>query len=141
MAKYDQHFSEESFWEKLKKHAAKAGKKVVYTALLAYYALENPATPLKAKITIYSALGYLILPVDLVPDFIPVAGFGDDLAALLLAIGQVASYINKDVRAKALKKMEDWFGTISADDNDIADVENEVLEVKKGINEAAVSKE
>ncbi|ULL17234.1 DUF1232 domain-containing protein [Paenibacillus sp. H1-7] len=141
MEKYDQHFSEESFWEKLKKHAAKAGKKVVYTALLAYYALENPATPLKAKITIYSALGYLILPVDLVPDFIPVAGFGDDLAALLLAIGQVASYINKDVRAKALKKMEDWFGTISADDNDIADVENEVLEVKKGINEAAASKE
>ncbi|MFE5324699.1 YkvA family protein [Paenibacillus sp. NPDC056579] len=141
MEKYDQHFSEESFWEKLKKHAAKAGKKVVYTALLAFYALENPETPIKAKITIYSALGYLILPVDLVPDFIPVAGFGDDLAALLLAIGQVAAYINKDVREKALKKMEDWFGSISADDTDINDVEKEMSQVKNGINEAAVGKE
>ncbi|WP_281890429.1 YkvA family protein [Paenibacillus sp. YYML68] len=141
MDKYDQHYSAPSFWDKLKKHAGQAGKKVVYTALLAYYALENPKTPTKAKLTIYSALGYLILPIDLVPDFIPVVGFGDDLAALLLAVGQVATYINDEVRTNARNKMQDWFGTVSVDDRDIIEVEAEVVEsARKSGDEAAAGK-
>lgn len=132
---YKKFFSDDSFWDKLMKNAAKAGKKVVYTALLAYYAIQNPKVPLKAKATIIAALGYLILPVDLVPDFIPIAGYGDDLAALLYAIGSVAFLINDEIKNKAKKKMEDWFGPILTDDADIIDVEASIVEVEKNIDD------
>ncbi|RAV19707.1 YkvA family protein [Paenibacillus contaminans] len=139
MSNYESNYSEGSFWEKLKKHAIEAGKKVVYSALLGYYAVQNPGVPLKAKSVIYGALGYLILPIDLVPDLIPVIGYGDDLSALLLALGTVAVYINKDVKRNALNKMEDWFGQFDQRDKDIIDVDAKIIEVEKGIGEAAAS--
>jgi len=134
---YKSHYSEGSFWEKLKKHAANAGKKVVYAALLAFYSLQNPDIPLKAKATIYGALGYLILPIDLVPDMLPVVGYGDDLAALLYAIGSVAIYLNKEVKENALRKMEEWFGPVRIEDQDIIEVEATIVEVEKGLDETA----
>ena len=39
---------------------------------------------------IYGALAYFVLPVDAVPDAIPVAGFTDDLGALAAALGTVS---------------------------------------------------
>ncbi|TLS50762.1 DUF1232 domain-containing protein [Paenibacillus antri] len=134
---YKKHYSEESFWEKLKKHAMNAGKKAVYAALLSYYAVQNPSVPFKAKMTIYGALGYLILPVDLVPDFLPAVGYGDDLAALLYAVGTIATYLNKEVKENALGKMAEWFGPVPREDRDILEVDATIVEVEKGIDEAA----
>lgn len=84
--KYQKNYSESEFWIKLKKVARKAGVKVVYAALLLYYVLRNPATPSADRAKILGALGYFILPIDLLPDFLPVAGFTDDLAALTWAL-------------------------------------------------------
>ncbi|MGG1249146.1 YkvA family protein [Brevibacillus agri] len=138
---YEKHYSEQSFWEKLSKHAAKAGKKVVYTALLGYYALENPKVSAWAKARIYGALGYLAFPVDLVPDIIPAAGYTDDFAVLMFAIGQVALNIDKTVRLKAVQKLEDWFGNISENDKDIIDVEAKMSEVEKATKEGQLIEE
>nr|WP_274362939.1 MULTISPECIES: YkvA family protein [unclassified Paenibacillus] len=138
---YEKHYSEESFWDKLKKHAIDAGKKVVYSALLCYYAVQNPNVPMKAKLIIYGALGYLILPIDLVPDMVPVLGYGDDLTALLYAIGSIAGYINEDVRTNAVRKMQDWFGDVRVDDKDIIEIEGKIVEAENSINEIAPSDE
>ncbi len=138
---YGKHYTEKGFWDKLKKYAIVAGKKVVYSALLAFYALDNPKVPLKAKAIIYGALGYLILPIDLVPDLIPVLGYSDDLTALLFAIGQVGLYINKEVRTNALNKLEEWFGPTPTSDKDIIDVECTIVDVEKNIDEIAVTDE
>ena len=43
------HFSDEKFWEKLKKFAKKAGSSVVYAVLLLYFTLQKPEVPVKAK--------------------------------------------------------------------------------------------
>ena len=107
---YEKHYNDESFWEKIKKFAKKAGSKVIYTALKLYYAMKRPDTPAWAKSVIVGALGYLILPVDVIPDYIPVVGFSDDLAVLAAALGTVAAYINEEVKDKARQKMKDWFG-------------------------------
>lgn len=48
--------------------------------------LKDENTPGKHKMIIIGALGYFILPVDLIPDFIPVAGFTDDAAALIACL-------------------------------------------------------
>jgi len=127
-SKYEKHYSEESFWDKLKKYAVDAGMKVVYSGLLLYYALESPRTPMKAKLQICGALGYLILPIDIVPDLLPVVGFTDDLGALMLAIGAVAMSIDQEVKQKAKDKLKDFFGTESADHSDVIDIDAHIKE-------------
>ncbi|MED1875746.1 YkvA family protein [Brevibacillus borstelensis] len=108
---YTKVYTEESFWDKVKKFAKKAGGKVVYVALLLYYALQNPKTPAWAKTVILGALGYFITPLDVVPDITPVVGYGDDLTTLIGALLMVAVYIDDDVKGKACGKLTDWFGT------------------------------
>lgn len=107
---YEKHYSEDKFWDKVKSVAKAAGSKVIYAALKLYYAAQSDKTPKWAKTTIYGALGYLILPVDLVPDFLPVVGFGDDLSVIVAATAVVAMNITEEVKNQAKKKMSDWFG-------------------------------
>lgn len=107
--RYQRHFSDDQFWQKLKRMARKACIKVVYAALLLYYVLRNPATPRADRTKIVGALGYLILPTDLIPDFIPVAGYTDDLAALMWALYSVARNVTPEVRIQARQKLGEWF--------------------------------
>lgn len=107
--KYTENYSEEGFWNKLKKYAIKAGKEVIEKALWLYYAAQNPATPAWAKTTIYGALGYFILPIDIIPDFLP-GGYVDDLGVMVAAIAAVSSYIDDEVKEKATQKLTSWFG-------------------------------
>ena len=115
--KYQGSFSAENFWAKVKSVAKKAGVKVVYVALILYYELTDPDIDAKEKAVIIGALVYFILPIDLIPDAIPVAGFTDDLAALLAAYKFVQHNITPEVEAKAKAKLAEWFGDI--DERDI----------------------
>lgn len=103
-------YNDDSFWQKIKDFAIKAGSEVIEKALWLYYAAQRPETPAWAKTTIYTALGYFIMPIDAIPDLTPLIGFSDDLGALALAVTTCAAYINDDVKAKAEKKMAEWFG-------------------------------
>ncbi|MEH7382678.1 DUF1232 domain-containing protein [Bacillus sp. JJ1533] len=122
MDEMEKHYSDDKFWEKLKKFALRAGHSVVYTALLLYYVLQKPNLPAKARVTILAALGYFIFPVDLIPDLAVGIGFTDDLGALGVALFQVAMHIDEDVKAKAKAKLVDWFG----DDVDTSDVDEKL---------------
>lgn len=106
------HYSEEGLWEKVKNVAKKAGLQVVYLVLVLYYTAIADSTPSAKKGIIYGALGYFILPLDLVPDAIPVVGFSDDLAALLWCVATVASSLTPEIKSQAEAKLTDWFGDI-----------------------------
>ena len=67
--------------EKLKAHA-KSLKGEVYAI---YFAARDPRTPWYAKAIVACVVAYALSPIDLIPDFIPVLGYLDDL--LLLPIG------------------------------------------------------
>lgn len=121
LEKYWGSYSERGLMNKLSAVAKKAGIKAVYAVLLLYYALQSPQTSTKDKSIIYGALGYFILPLDLVPDFIPLAGFGDDLGALVWAISRVVANITDEVRQQARTKLHDWFGDY--DQSQLRDVE------------------
>ena len=88
------------------------GSKLVYYALLLYYVMMAPGTPYDVKMQIVGALAYLIVPTDLIPDFIPVAGFSDDLAALLYVVSMVGDHLTPDIDRKAKDKVRDIFGTV-----------------------------
>jgi len=109
-------YSEDSFWEKIKKFGKKAGYKVVYAALLLYYCMKDGNAPPWTKTVIIGALAYFISPIDAIPDIVPVAGYTDDLGVLIAALGTVAAYIDDDVRQKAKAKLKDWFGAGCLDD-------------------------
>lgn len=107
---YEKEYSEESFWQKIKSVAKKAGSKTIYMALLLYYATRRPETPKWAKVTIYGALGYFISFIDAIPDITPLVGYSDDLGVLALALTTCAVYINDAVKASARAKLREWFG-------------------------------
>ncbi len=48
--------------------------------------LRDPAVPRRSKLMLGVALAYLVMPFDLVPDFIPVAGQLDDVIVILLVL-------------------------------------------------------
>lgn len=104
------HYSEDGLWEKVKSVAKKAGLKVIYLALVLYYTATAATTPTDKKAIIYGALGYFILPIDLIPDAIPVVGFSDDFAALLWCVATVASCVTPEIKTQAESKLTDWFG-------------------------------
>ncbi|MBD3109675.1 DUF1232 domain-containing protein [Bacillus sp. AGMB 02131] len=122
LEKTKKYYSDDKFWTKLKKLGKKAGVNVVYTVLLLYFTLQKPNIPAKAKATIIGALGYFILPIDLIPDLAAGLGYTDDLGVLGLALLQIAFYIDDEVKAKAKSKLSDWFG----EDVDTAEVDGKI---------------
>ena len=79
LQKYKDKFSQQNFIEKIQRIAKRAGAKLVYIALILYYLMQSDKVSLKDKAIIIGTLGYLISPIDVVPDAIPIAGLADDL--------------------------------------------------------------
>ena len=77
-------------------------------AVIMYYCAIDPSTNKFAKATILAALVYFINPMDLVPDFIPVAGFLDDAAMITGAIASMRSSI-KEIHEK---KADKWLNGV-----------------------------
>ena len=109
-SKYEKEYSEESFWSKVAKVAKKAGAKIIYVALLLYYVLQKKDIPTRVKATIIGSLGYLVSPLDAIPDITPVVGYTDDFGVLILALSIASVHIDQEVKDKAKSKMKDWFG-------------------------------
>ena len=108
--KYDDNYNENSFWDKIKAFARKAGIKLIYLALLLFYTLQSGNLSLKDKAIIYGALGYFILPIDLIPDWIPVIGLSDDFGTLMYAYKRIKENITDEIREKAAIKLMEIFG-------------------------------
>ena len=83
---YTDDYSENKFWDKFKEGAKKIGLKATSYALILYYVLQKKEVPFRDKVLITGCLGYFILPIDLIPDFIPVVGYSDDIAGMIFAI-------------------------------------------------------
>ena len=83
-----------------------------------YLACRDPRTPWYAKALAICVVGYAFSPIDLIPDFIPVLGYLDDIILLPMGIWLVVKIIPPDVltecREKATedarwRKPKSWF--------------------------------
>lgn len=106
--KYRRAYSEEAFNTKLLRFAATLGKEGLRSALILYYTLRRRDLPAKTRAIILGALGYFILPADIIPDIIPAFGFTDDIGILAAALAAVAAYVDDEARARADAALERW---------------------------------
>ncbi|MCR5238821.1 MAG: DUF1232 domain-containing protein [Prevotella sp.] len=107
--KYSNKFTQQDFVEKISRIAKRAGSKLVYAALILYYTLQSDKVSKADKAIIIGALGYMISPLDVIPDAIPIAGLTDDLAVLLYVLKKVWTGIDPEIIAKAREKLSKWF--------------------------------
>jgi uncharacterized membrane protein YkvA (DUF1232 family) len=68
-------------------------------------ALKHPRTPWLAKLLLGLAVGYVLLPFDLIPDFIPVIGHVDDLVIVPLLVYLALKLIPDEVLADCRRKV------------------------------------
>ena len=116
---YASKFSQKEFAEKIARIAKRAGAKLVYSALILYYTLQSDKVSKSDKAIIIGALGYMISPLDVIPDAIPIAGLTDDLAVLLFVLKKVWTGIDPEIVEQARKKLSKWF-----DDEEISEIQN-----------------
>ena len=74
-------------------------------------ALDNPATPKHMKALIIGAIGYILLPLDLIPDITPVLGYTDDLATAAGVVTGVAAYTNF-----SLEELDKYIDSLEAEE-------------------------
>ncbi|MDO4319539.1 MAG: DUF1232 domain-containing protein [Bacteroidales bacterium] len=105
--RYARNFSDTDFWNKIASVAGKIGGKLLYMLLALYYSLGTAST--RDRLMIAGALGYFILPTDLLPDFLP-GGFTDDLAAMTAVYQAIKGNMSEDTKNKARAKTDEIIG-------------------------------
>lgn len=73
--------------------------------LAAYYCAFDRDTPLAVKATLIGALAYFVLPLDAIPDWLPVIGYSDDAAVIAAALKLVSDHIRPVHRQAAKEKL------------------------------------
>jgi len=86
------------------KHRATQLKTEVYALYLAY---RDPRTPWYARLFAALVAGYAFSPIDLIPDFIPVLGYLDDLILVPLGVKIALTMIPADVMAESRAKAQE----------------------------------
>ena len=115
-ADYQKYFSVEGLKNKLSAIGKSAGASLVYLVLLLYYVVTDSKLPLKDRAIIYGALGYFILPVDLIPDAMPIVGFSDDMAAVIAALNAIKGNFTPEAKSRARERLGRWFPAVTDKD-------------------------
>lgn len=118
---YGSRYSESGLVAKLTRATRWAGAKIIYAVLLLYYVLRSEAVSLADKSKIYGALGYFILPTDMVLDFIPMVGYSDDMAALMWALHAIKKNLTPEIRTQARTKLSELMPNVN--EQKIKDIE------------------
>ena len=116
---YANKFSQSEFVEKIARIAKRAGSKLVYAALILFYTLQSDKVSAKDKAMIIGALGYMISPLDVIPDAIPIVGLTDDMAVLLYVLKKIWNDVDPTVSARAKEKLAKWF-----DEEEISEIDH-----------------
>jgi uncharacterized membrane protein YkvA (DUF1232 family) len=94
-----------NFWPTVKK--ALRAVPFMNEVVAAYYAMLDPETPTRSRLTLVAALAYFVSPFDLVPDMILGLGFLDDASVLAAALAAVRSSIKDEHREAARSALAD----------------------------------
>lgn len=78
--------------------------------ILAYYVMNSEETPMKDKLTIFGALAYIVLPIDLInAKRLPIIGWIDEVVSLAVAVQRMQKYITHEMERKTDETLDRWF--------------------------------
>ncbi len=116
ISNYVGNYSPTKLFEKIGSVASKAGAKAVYAVLFLYHAITDNEVPLKDKALVVGALGYFILPLDIIPDFMGPLGYTDDVAVATAALKAIWGNITPKTKGKTRRRLIEWFCSVNSDD-------------------------
>ena len=79
-------------------------RRVKRDAVAVYFAARDPRTPMLARCIALAVAAYALSPIDLIPDFIPVLGYLDDLLIVPLGLLLVIRLLPPEVLAESREK-------------------------------------
>ncbi len=95
---------QEGFWKKFGRVAGYIP--FAEELVAAYYCAIDTNTPMRVRATLYAALGYFIVPTDVLPDFILGLGFTDDATVIATAVAIAQKHITEAHRAAATRILQ-----------------------------------
>jgi len=99
--------SEKGVIKKIKSALHLIGSEAISHALILYYTLRAPNTPIWCRTVILGSLGYFISLIDGIPDMTPFLGYTDDIAVMSAAVAMLTQYITPEIKEKAEKKTQE----------------------------------
>lgn len=84
-------------------------------ARLVWGLMRDPRVPVSLKALLAAALAYVVTPIDLIPDVIPIIGQADDLTVLLLVLDLFVQNAPPEVRAEHLERARNGTADLDAD--------------------------
>lgn len=115
----EKHYNEETFWQKLRMLPKSSLSQILERALLLRELLLSSSTPLWARASILTALGYFCLPIDLIPDPVPVAGYLDDIAIMGLVLANLDEFVTEEMRLNVHRRLPKSFQTKPEETEDV----------------------
>ena len=99
-----------SLWDRIKTYAKNVGRVAARPVLLLYYVMKSEETPTKDKMTIFGALAYIVLPIDLIKaKRLPIIGWIDEVVSLAVAVQRMQKYITPEMERKVDDQLDKWF--------------------------------
>ena len=83
-------------------------KELKRDVLVLWFALKDARTPLLAKAVAFVTVAYALSPIDLIPDFIPVLGYLDDIILIPILIWITLKFVPDDVMSQSRKQAQEW---------------------------------
>lgn len=110
----------EQLWNTICQYAEKAGRATTELILELYFVMKSPDTPMIDKTLIVAALGYQLLPEDMMSkEKFGVLGLLDNGAALYLAYNRVKSLVTPEIETRVDTILNQWFGSSSKPDDPV----------------------
>ena len=106
----NEEFDDQGFWSTVTGVVRSAGEAAVTQAFKAYFVAQANTTPTWAKGVLYGALAYFVLPLDAVPDIVPLVGFSDDVTAIGAALAATQAHATAEIDKKAKAAAHRVFG-------------------------------
>ena len=103
-------FNLPTLWEKIKHNARRLGRATTKMVLLMYYVLRSKDTPTSAKVIVYGALAYLVLPINLISARrFRFLGMADEAIAIAIAYKKVSQHVTPEMEQEAEATLDRWF--------------------------------
>ena len=108
--KYGRKYSDNGFKDKIRRVTKSVGREALMKIMTLYYVLKSEDVALVEKAKICAALGYFIVPMDIVGDFVPFVGYADDLMAIAWALNSVRAKVTPEIERLAEEQVTRLLG-------------------------------